>query len=165
MTDDVFITPDERAPDQGYAMKISDRVKCLLMAAALASSAPAPILAADYASEISAYRRAHNLSAVTIDGKLNAFAMTQAQAMSTSGKVSHEVGGVFSARVAKLRKMKAAENIAAGFLTFSETLKQWEDSAGHRENLLMPGAKKVGVAAVSNPGSPYRRFWAMVITD
>ncbi|MFX4662488.1 CAP domain-containing protein [Acinetobacter baumannii] len=44
-------------------------------------------------------------------------------------------------------------------------LKQWEDSPGHRENLLMPGAKRVGVAYVDNPKSPYRRFWAMVITD
>src|SRR4051812_16900456 len=146
-------------------MKISDYTKCLLIAAALAVSSPVQGFAADYASEISAYRRANNMSAVTIDDKLNAFALTQAQAMSNSGKVSHEVGGVFSTRVARLRKMKAAENIAAGFLTFSETLKQWEDSAGHRENLLMPGARKVGVASVSNPGSPYRRFWAMVITD
>jgi uncharacterized protein YkwD len=34
----------------------------------------------------------------------------------------------------------SAENIGAGFLTFSEMLKQWEDSTGHRENLLMTGA-------------------------
>jgi uncharacterized protein YkwD len=85
--------------------------------------------------------------------------------MSSSGKVSHEVGGVFSARVGKLRKSKAAENIAAGFLTFPETLRQWEESPGHRENLLMSGARKVGVAYVANPKSPYRMFWAMVITD
>lgn len=128
-------------------------------------SATGPSLAADYASEISAYRRAHNLPGVTLDGKLNAFALVQAEAMSKSGKVSHEVGGLFSVRAGKLRKYKAAENIAAGFLTFSETLKQWEDSPGHRENLLMAGAKKVGVAFVANPASPYRKFWAMVITD
>jgi uncharacterized protein YkwD len=67
--------------------------------------------------------------------------------------------------VASLRKSKAAENIGAGFLTFAEMLKQWEDSTGHRENLLMPGARRVGVAFVDNPKSPYRKFWAMVITD
>jgi uncharacterized protein YkwD len=39
------------------------------------------------------------------------------------------------------------------------------DSAGHRENLLMTGARRVGVASVRNPNSPYRKFWAMVITD
>jgi uncharacterized protein YkwD len=132
---------------------------------AFCAMATMPCRAADYAGEISAYRRAQGMSAVTLDGRLNAFALVQAQAMSSSGKVSHEVGGIFSTRVAKLRKSKAAENIAAGFLTFSETLKQWEDSAGHRENLLMPGARKVGVAFVSNPASPYRKFWAMVITD
>jgi len=124
-----------------------------------------PAVAADYAGQISAFRRAHGLSAVTLDAKLNAVALYQAQAMSTSGKVSHEVGGLFPVRIAKLRKAKAAENIAAGFLTFPETLKQWQDSAGHRENLLMPGARKVGVAYVANPKSPYRMFWAMVITD
>ena len=85
--------------------------------------------------------------------------------MSASGKVSHDVGGLFPMRIAKLRKANAAENIAAGFLTFNETLKQWQDSAGHRANLLMPGARKVGVAFVANAKSPYRMFWAMVITD
>jgi hypothetical protein len=29
----------------------------------------------------------------------------------------------------------------------------------------MPGARKVGVASVANAQSPYRMFWAMVITD
>ncbi len=85
--------------------------------------------------------------------------------MASSGTISHTVGGNFSSRVARLRKSKAAENIAAGFTNFAETLKQWENSAGHRENLLMAGARKVGVASVANPASPYRMFWAMVITD
>lgn len=124
-----------------------------------------PVQASDYAGQISAFRRAHGLSAVTPDGKLEAVALYQAKAMSDSGKVSHDVGGLFPARISKLRKARAAENIAAGFVTFSETLKQWQDSAGHRANLLLPGAKKVGVAYVANPKSPYRMFWAMVITD
>jgi hypothetical protein len=29
----------------------------------------------------------------------------------------------------------------------------------------MVGARRVGVGFANNPGSPYRRFWAMVITD
>jgi uncharacterized protein YkwD len=125
----------------------------------------APALASDYASQISAYRRAHGLSSVRLDSRLNAVALKQAQAMASSGTISHSAAGSFSSRVATLRKSRAAENIAAGFLSFAETLKQWENSAGHRENLLMPGAKKVGVASVANARSPYRMFWAMVITD
>jgi uncharacterized protein YkwD len=121
--------------------------------------------AGNYASEISAYRRAHGLPAVQLDGRLDAVALKQARAMASTGTVSHSAGGEFSTRIAALRKTRAAENIGAGFLSFSEMLKEWEDSAGHRENLLMAGARRVGVAFVNNPKSPYRKFWAMVITD
>jgi uncharacterized protein YkwD len=121
--------------------------------------------AADYAGVISAYRRAHGLPAVKSDGRLAAVALKQARAMAASGSVSHNAAGNFAIRVAPLRKSRAAENIGAGFLSFSEMLKQWENSTGHRENLLMAGARRVGVASVDNPKSPYRKFWAMVITD
>ena len=145
-------------------------VRRFVFALVLGLSFAVPALAADYAGEISAYRRAHGLSAVRLDGRLNAVALKQARAMAASGSVSHTVGGNFSSRVAGLRKpnareFKAGENIGAGFIKFSEMLKQWEDSAGHRENLLMAGAHRVGVAFVDNPKSPYRKFWAMVITD
>ena len=121
--------------------------------------------AADYAGAISAYRRGHKLPAVKLDSRLSAVALKQAQAMAATGTVSHSAGGNFAVRVAHLRKSRAAENIGAGYLSFSEMLKQWEDSTGHRENLLMAGARRVGVASVDNPKSPYRKFWAMVITD
>jgi uncharacterized protein YkwD len=126
---------------------------------------PVPTLAGDYASQISAYRRTHGLPSVRMDSRLSAVALRQARAMAATGTISHAAGGSFSSRVAPLHKSRAAENIAAGFLSFAEALKQWENSAGHRENLLMPGARKVGVAAVANARSPYRMFWAMVITD
>jgi uncharacterized protein YkwD len=139
------------------------KIWCAVVGLLLGISAPA--LASDYASQISAYRRAHGLSAVRADSKLSAVALKQAQAMAASGSISHSAAGSFSSRVAGLRKSRAAENIAAGFLSFAETLKQWQESAGHRANLLMPGAKKVGVASVADARSPYRMFWAMVITD
>jgi uncharacterized protein YkwD len=136
-----------------------------LLALAFSLSFVVTAAAGDYASEISAYRRAHGLPAVKPDGRLAALALTQARAMAVSGAVSHSAAGNFAVRVAPLRKSRAAENIGAGFLTFSEMLKQWEESTGHRENLLMAGARRVGVASVDNPKSPYRKFWAMVITD
>jgi uncharacterized protein YkwD len=131
----------------------------LLLALAFAPGFAVPVMAGDYASEISAYRRAHGLPAVKLDSRLDAVALRQARAMAASGNVSHSVGGSFSTRVASLRKSRAAENIGAGFLSFGEMLKQWEDSAGHRENLLMAGARRIGVASVDNPKSPYRKFW------
>lgn len=140
-------------------------MKKWLLIAATVLSFVGPAHADSIAGQVSAYRRAHGLKAVQIDGRLNALALQQAQAMATRESVSHTAGGLFQTRVAGLRRRLAAENIAAGFLTFSETLKQWEDSAGHRENLLMVGARRIGVASVSKPSSPYRRFWAMIITD
>jgi uncharacterized protein YkwD len=144
---------------------MSFRMRLFLAALCFILSLAVPAMAGDYASEISAYRRAHGLPAVKLDGRLNTVALAQARAMAASGNVSHSVGGNFSTRIAGLRKSRAAENIGAGFLSFAEMLKQWEDSAGHRENLLMQGAKRIGVASVDNPKSPYRKFWAMLITD
>ena len=146
-------------------MPMQSRIRLYLLALSLSLIFAVPALAADYASEISAYRRAHGLSAVRPDSRLSAVALKQARAMASSGTVSHSAGGNFATRVAGLRKFRAAENIGAGFLSFSEMLKQWEDSTGHRQNLLMAGARRVGVASVDNPQSPYRKFWAMVITD
>jgi uncharacterized protein YkwD len=140
-------------------------MKRSLLALAFSLSFIATAVAADYAGAISAYRRAHGLPAVKSDSRLAAAALKQARAMAASGSVSHSAAGNFATRVAPLRKSRAAENIGAGFLSFAEMLKQWEDSRGHRENLLMAGARRVGVASVDNPKSPYRKFWAMVITD
>ena len=141
------------------------RIRLFVLALSLSLGVTVPAAAADYASAISAYRRAHGLPAVRLDSRLAAVALKQARAMASSGTVSHSAGGNFAMRVAQLRKSRAAENIGAGFLSFSEMLKQWQDSSGHRENLLMAGARRVGVASVDNPKSPYRKFWAMVITD
>jgi uncharacterized protein YkwD len=140
-------------------------MKRSLLALAFSLGFVATAGATDYAGAISAYRRAHHLPGVKSDSRLAAVALKQARAMAASGSVSHSAGGNFAMRVAPLRKSRAAENIGAGFLSFSEMLKQWEDSRGHRENLLMAGARRVGVASVDNPKSPYRKFWAMVITD
>jgi uncharacterized protein YkwD len=90
---------------------MQSRMRLLLAALGFSLSFAGPLMAGDYASEISAYRRAHGLSAVKLDGRLNAVALAQARAMAASG------------------------------------------------------AKRIGVASVDNPKSPYRKFWAMVITD
>jgi hypothetical protein len=49
--------------------------------------------------------------------------------------------------------------------SFAEMLEPWEPSSGDREKLLLAGARRVGVALVSDHGSRYRRFPATVITD
>ena len=108
-------------------------MKRLLLICALMLGFAAQANAAEYANAISAYRHAHRLPAVKLDSRLDAVALKQAQAMAASGTVSHSAAGSFPSRVAGLRKSRAAENLGAGFLTFAEMLKQWEDSRGRRE--------------------------------
>jgi uncharacterized protein YkwD len=55
---------------------------------------------------------------------------------------------------------RAAENIAYGHADFASTLNQWTNSAAHRANLLLRGAKWIGVAHAQNG---HRIYWAMVI--
>ena len=91
---------------------------------------------------------------------------SQAAAMARAGTVSHNVNGNFFVRIAPVHRRPEAENVAAGFLTCAETIRQWDESGGHRANLQMSlGARRVGIASVAKPLSPDRRFWAMAITD
>jgi hypothetical protein len=70
--------------------------------------------------------------------------------------------GAFSRRVAPAGAGRAAENIAYGYTSFDKTLGQWIDSSGHRRNLLLPKATRVGIASARN-ASGKRTYWAMVI--
>ena len=65
-------------------------------------------------------------------------------------------------RVAPSKAHRSAENIAYDYDSFSKTLGQWINSSGHRENLLMHGATKVGVASAKSRTTG-RTYWAMVI--
>jgi uncharacterized protein YkwD len=146
-------------------MPARSALKPLVLALCLSVACTVAANAADYAGAVGAYRKAHGQSAVKLDARLNAAALKQAQAMASTGSVSHSAGGSFLSRMAPLRRRGAAENIGAGFLTYAEMLKEWENSTGHRENLLLPAVRRIGVAFVDNPKSPYRKFWAMVLTD
>lgn len=85
--------------------------------------------------------------------------------MAKAEKVNHSVGGDFRVRIARAHPRLAGENVAAGVLSCAEAIKEWDLSAGHRENLQMTSARHVGVAEVSKSSSPYRKFWAMIIAD
>jgi len=118
------------------------------------------------AGMISAYRRRHGLSAVSSDARLMAMARQHAQTMASRDRMSHDVGGAFSTRLRRAGYVAAAaaENIAAGQRSWSEAFAAWVSSSGHRSNLLLRGATRVGYASASaRAGSRYRTYWAMVI--
>ena len=97
-----------------------------------------------------------------MDATLNRIALEQAKAMAAKDKLDHEVLGSFNSRIAPARAGRAAENIAYGYDGFEKTLGQWIDSSGHRKNLLLPKASRVGIASAKSATS-HRTYWAMVI--
>jgi hypothetical protein len=123
----------------------------------------APAMAAESPAElISGFRLKHGEVRVVRDATLDRIALEQARAMAAKDQLSHEVLGPFTGRIAPARAGRAAENIAYGYEGFEKTLSQWIDSSGHRKNLLLPNASRVGVASAKD-ASGKRTYWAMVI--
>jgi hypothetical protein len=123
--------------------------------------AAADSLGASAASAISAYRRQHGLSGVTVSGSLTHIASQQAHAMARAGVLSHTVGGSFQSRVSAAGIGLAAENIAYGVRDLNSALDMWKRSAGHRANMLKGGITQIGIAsAQANTG---RVYWALVL--
>lgn len=123
--------------------------------------------AAAAASMLSGYRSNNGLPAVTVDPDLMRLADQQARAMVARDRLSHEAGGQFTARLRKAgyRSKTAAENISAGYYTLAEAFSGWRDSQPHRQNMLLKGATRMGIAAIYSPGSKYKVFWALILAE
>ena len=122
----------------------------------------APALAQSSSADlVSQFRAKNGEGPVTLDAMLNVIAQQQAAAMAAKDVLDHDVAGNFTARVAPSKAGSAAENIAYGYADFPRTLDQWINSSGHRRNLLLKGASKVGIANAKSASG--RTYWAMVI--
>jgi uncharacterized protein YkwD len=109
---------------------------------------------------ISAFRHHHGEESVAISPVLTRIAQEQANAMAARDSLDHNALAPFSSRIGRSGFSRAAENIAYGHDDFAGTLEQWTNSAMHRANLLLHGAKWIGVAHAQNGR---RIYWAMVI--
>ena len=132
------------------------------MIAGLLLLAGTPAMADSPAELISSFRLKHGEVRVVRDATLDRIALDQAKAMAAKDDLSHDALGPFNRRVAPAGAGRAAENIAYGYDNFEKTLGQWIDSSGHRKNLLLHNASRVGIASARN-ASGKRTYWAMVI--
>ena len=116
---------------------------------------------------IAAYRAAHGLGAVEVDPALTRVAQRQADAMARADTLSHTLAGDLSSRVAAegLRRGAEAENVSAGYPSFARALLGWQRSPGHDANLLYRPVRRIGIAAASAPGTRFKTYWALVLTD
>lgn len=112
-------------------------------------------------------RAERGLPALVIDRAAQQAAMDQASRMAAAGRMEHNIG--FGANFAKRMKgmevaLPAAENIAAGQDSAADAFDAWYRSPKHLENMLGARFRGLGVAAVSNPSSGNRTYWAMVLS-
>lgn len=116
---------------------------------------------------IASYREAHGLGAVDLDPALVRVARRQADGMARANRLGHAVSGDLSARLAAegLTPRAEAENVSAGYPNFERALLGWERSPRHNDNLLYRPIRRIGIAAASAPGTRYKTFWALVMTD
>jgi uncharacterized protein YkwD len=120
--------------------------------------------AASPAELVSSYRIAHGEGKVATDAALIRLAQEQANAMAARDMLDHAAVKPFSDRAANLNASRAAENLAVENGPFAKALDQWIGSYGHRRNLLIHEATRIGIASArsSKSGDVY---WAMVIAD
>jgi len=166
-----------------FATKLVRAIAVLLLGPAFVACASEPRAAADswrffsraqaaglldpHAAQrmVSAFRRAHGLSAVTLDAKLMRLAWEQTRAMAARGRLEHDAGAPFAERIRQsdFDASVAVENLAAGYRTLAEAFAGWRDSPQHRANLLEPAVTRMGIAAIYAPESRHRVYWALIL--
>src|SRR5690348_9163036 len=116
-------------------------------------------------SMISGYRANNGLGAVAIDPELMKLAEEHSRTMAARDKLDHDVGKPSSqrARSGRVEMKMAVENVSAGYHTLAEAFSGWRDSPPHRANMLKAGVTRMGIAAVYQPNSKYKVFWALIM--
>jgi uncharacterized protein YkwD len=96
------------------------------------------------ADSLNSFRRAHGLPALHRSASLQAIAQRHARSMAARQSMDHD--GFYSERGPKGAR---AENVAWGCATESCAMRMWENSSGHRANMLLSGVKSYGLASAA----------------
>jgi uncharacterized protein YkwD len=116
---------------------------------------------------ISVYRHNKGLPTVAVDSALQDVAKARVAAMAKANAVSQSAGGTLKARLAaaKIHGTAAVENVSAGYHSLAEAFAGWRQSPFHDANMLNPKVRRIGIATAYVPGSKYKVFWSLVLTD
>ena len=115
--------------------------------------------------EINAYRTKNGRKPVVLDARLSQAAAAQSKAQAGRSRIGHDGsdGSKPMQRAARagFHAKIASENVASGQKSFSDAMRSWEGSSGHRENLLRPEVTAIGVAMAKNESG--RPYWTLVL--
>lgn len=116
-------------------------------------------------AEVNAFRAKNGRVALVLDERLSRAAAAQSKDQARRGSGGHygSDGSKPMDRAARagFHAKIASENIAAGQKSFSDAMRFWEGSSGHRENLLRPNVTAIGVAMAKSEDG--RAYWTLVL--
>jgi len=114
---------------------------------------------------VNAFRAANGVAPLVLDDRLSRAAAMQSEAQAGRSWIGHygPDGSTAKARAQRsgFRAKIASENVASGQKSFSDVMHFWEESPGHRTNLLRPNVTAIGVAMAKNQSG--RAYWTLVL--
>ena len=116
---------------------------------------------------INNYRISKGLRPLKLNRKLSEAAREHSKDLARHDRISH-YGSDGSDPLVRVQRTGypvhlAAENVGTGQVSLAEVFKGWQKSPGHNENLLLKGAKEMGIALVIEPSTEYKTFWTLVL--
>jgi uncharacterized protein YkwD len=116
-------------------------------------------------AEVNAFRAANRREPLVLDERLCRAASMQSEAQAERSAIGHTGpdGSKPMERAARAgyHAKIASENVASGQKSFSDALRIWKESSGHRTNLLRTNVSAIGVAMAKNKNG--RAYWTLVL--
>ena len=118
---------------------------------------------------INDYRGTKGLVPLRLDPRLTIAAKMQSRDLAKTDRISH-YGADGSSPWDRVKRAGysakiAAENVGTGQASLEEVFQGWTQSPGHNRNLLLPGARDMGIALVADPGTEFKTFWTLVVAS
>ncbi len=124
-----------------------------------------PLNAKAALAEVNAFRSKNGLSALALDERLSRAAAMHSADQASRSKMGHygPDGSKPKDRTARAgyRPKIASENVAAGHKSFSDVMRSWERSSGHRENLLRANVTEAGFGMAQSTSG--RAYWTLIV--
>jgi uncharacterized protein YkwD len=129
------------------------------------ASAPIPLDLTAALAMMNEIRVREGEAPVRMSPALTAMAQEHADMMAATNTLSHEIGGLLTDRLLNhgYGYWSTAENIGGGYRSLEEAFYFWQESPGHRENLLMAETTEIGIANAFNMDSQYRTYWVLIM--
>jgi uncharacterized protein YkwD len=105
------------------------------------------------ADTLNSFRHAHGLAPLQHSRAMQAMAQRHANSMAARHSMDHD--GFYTQRAPRGAR---AENVGWGCPTAGCVMKLWEESAGHRANMLRSDVHSYGLASAARGG---QRYWCM----